>query len=124
MEQKTKRKKLNLLPENKRGEGNYTPLFASLIILFIVALTLNLILASFDIDASVPNPESSLGVSDFYNNLVDKVNSADSFFISGMIGFVIEQINVWTYVPSEIAIPFFILFFISIVWSAIKLFLP
>ena len=84
MEQKTKRKKLNLLPENKRGEGNYTPLFASLIILFIVALTLNLILASFDIDASVPNPESSLGVSDFYNNLVDKVNSADSFFISGM----------------------------------------
>lgn len=141
-----KHRKIAFFPINKKGQGNYSPLFIVLFIGIIVALLLNFVFLAFNVNTSIVNPDSSLSSSEMFlfitnvvsSNVFDFIPTGISIFgvnisvpvfnllavIPSMQEFIISQINIWTYVPSQIAIPFFIFFIIAFIWSSVKLFLP
>lgn len=142
------RKYFSLFPTNKKAQGgNWKPIFLVLLITFIVALVLNLVLTAFAVDTSIPNPDSSISVNSGFVFLMNAINS-DVFdmlptgitilgidisvpifnllalFGSGVQDFVSSQVNILTYVPVELLIPFIIMFILALVWSSVKLILP
>lgn len=137
-----------LFSANKKGQGgNWKPIFLVLLITFFVALVLNLVLTAFAVDTHLPNPDSSISVNSGFVFLMNAINS-DVFdmlptgitilgidisvpifnllalFGSGVQDFVSSQVNILTYVPVELLIPFVILFILALVWSSVKLILP
>jgi len=131
--------------------GNYVPLLYSIGIIMILSLGLNLILDDF-VDTSVKNPDSSVGNSTIYENLINatQTDSLIYFYETGwevnlsIFGFALDipTFNVFyllgsdvqdefeenliqlTYIPDEILLPLFVLIFISLIYGIIKIVLP
>jgi len=123
---------------------NWKPLFYVLIITFAIGVIFNLILGSFDVDLTIPNPDSPISTNTLFlfqlefisSNIFDVIDielfgfsiplpSFNIFAISGTIQtFVISQMIILTYVPVIILIPFIVIFIFAVVWTTIKLFIP
>lgn len=126
---------------------NWKPLAIVLISVFLLGLIFNLIFNAIGTDISNPNEDSLLTNSILYtipsswikSNIIDTIDTGITLFGFGLnlpvfnpfviVGndgqeFLISQLNVLTYLPDQISIPFTILFLLAFFWSAIALIKP
>lgn len=116
--------------------ADFKPLLLFLLVFFTIGAFLNLAVSPF-VDTTTPDPDSGLaGLSDFVSNgwavnitvpvfgtISTTFNPASWlwFGIDSIGDFVIEQLNLLTYLPDELVIPMIILFIVSISYVILTL---
>ena len=109
--------------------ANFKPLLGTLVFILFIGLVLNVFVAPF-VDASDPVSESVLeGFSGFVENGLTinvPVVGELSFNIFGIFGssaqdYLVEQINIMTYIPDAIALIILILSIAGLVFSVVTI---
>jgi hypothetical protein len=112
--------------------GDYTPLYISLGIIFIIGFIIPLSIGEF-VDNSQPNPNSYVSsISDFVDTgftiSIFGFFSFDinpfSLFGNGFKSFLVSQLNAFSYIPNVISIPLLIIILVGLVVSLITIFKP
>lgn len=130
---------------------NWKPLFYVLIIILVVGGVLSVVLNNiYNTDFSSPNPQSGFANGPMYSLPVNWIQSSFISFFSVDTGisifgfkitlpisinpfalfgndaqtFLVQQINIITYIPDIILIPFIIVVLLALLWFGVKLILP